>query len=68
MAFDVLPTTLAAMGYNIEGNRLGLGTNLFSTNPTLMEELGLDNVETELRTHSDYYLKTFAPELVNDEE
>ena len=27
---DNFPTTLAAMGVKIEGNRLGLGTNLFS--------------------------------------
>ena len=27
---DMYPTTLAAMGFNIEGNKLALGTNLFS--------------------------------------
>ena len=27
---DLFPSILAAMGYEIEGNRLGLGTNLFS--------------------------------------
>lgn len=38
--FDHFPTTLAAMGVQIEGDRLGLGTNLFSGKDTLSEELG----------------------------
>ncbi|MDO4473075.1 MAG: sulfatase-like hydrolase/transferase [Eubacteriales bacterium] len=45
---DQFPTTLAAMGVNIEGNRLGLGTNLFSDRPTISEEIGLDNEDEEL--------------------
>ena len=43
--FDTFPTILAALGANIEGNRLGLGTNLFSTTQTLTERLGLDAVK-----------------------
>lgn len=35
--FDNFPTTLAALGVGIEGNRLGLGTNLYSSEPTLLE-------------------------------
>lgn len=38
--FDNFPTTLAAMGVTIEGNRLGLGTNLFSSEQTLSERYG----------------------------
>lgn len=60
---DILPTTLAAMGYEIEGERLGLGTNLFSDEPTLAEQRSFDWVETEVSKSSDYYLETFAPEL-----
>ena len=60
---DILPTTLAAMGYEIEGERLGLGTNLFSDEPTLAEQKSFDWVETEVSKSSDYYLETFAPEL-----
>ncbi|MCI6122545.1 GBS Bsp-like repeat-containing protein [Bariatricus sp. SGI.161] len=43
--FDTFPTTLAALGANIEGNRLGLGTNLFSTSQTLTERLGINAVK-----------------------
>ena len=52
--FDMLPTTLAAIGCTIEGDRLGFGTNLFSTTPTLMESLG-GSVLYEFSKHSDYY-------------
>ena len=37
---DMFPTMLASIGVKIEGERLGLGTNLFSEKPTLMEENG----------------------------
>lgn len=37
---DMFPTILASIGVKIEGERLGLGTNLFSDVPTLFEENG----------------------------
>jgi phosphoglycerol transferase len=37
---DMFPTMLASIGVKIEGERLGLGTNLFSDKPTIMEENG----------------------------
>jgi phosphoglycerol transferase len=43
---DVFPTTLAAMGVDIEGDRLGLGTNLYSSKPTLLEEYGKEAMNT----------------------
>ncbi|MBQ9633280.1 MAG: sulfatase-like hydrolase/transferase, partial [Lachnospiraceae bacterium] len=51
---DNFPTTLAALGVEIEGNRLGLGTNLFSSEDTLIERDGLDYVNTELQKSSDW--------------
>ena len=39
-SFDLFPTTLAAMGFSIEGERLGLGVNLFSGEKTLAEQVG----------------------------
>lgn len=61
---DVFPTTLSAMGFEIEGNRLGLGTNLFSNQRTLAEELGIDRLQQELQQNSDFYIATFVPELM----
>lgn len=55
--FDMFPTTLASMGIEIADERLGLGTNLFSTKPTLIEELGYDYVYEELQKNSTFYNK-----------
>lgn len=54
---DVYPTTLAALGVGIEGNRLGLGVNLFSDVPTLYEEYGGEYLLEELLKYSDFYTK-----------
>ena len=45
---DLFPTTLAAMNVRIEGDRLGLGTNLYSDEKTIIEKYGLVDCETEL--------------------
>ncbi len=52
---DMYPTTLAAMGYAIEGNRLGIGVNLFSDLPTVLEEFGYDDLKRQLEMHSKFY-------------
>ncbi len=52
---DIFPTTLAAMGVDIEGDRLGLGTNLFSDRETLSEEYGYDKLFYELNCRSNFY-------------
>ena len=39
---DMFPTILEAMGFDVEGDRLGLGTSMFSTMPTLAERYGKD--------------------------
>lgn len=53
--FDMFPTTLAAIGCEIKGERLGLGTNLFSSEKTLTEKYGYDYISGELNEMSDYY-------------
>ena len=52
---DMFPTTLASLGVKIEGNRLGLGANLFSEEETLLEKLGIKEFEKELKAKSFYY-------------
>ena len=51
---DMYPTTLAAMGFKIYGNKLGLGTNLFSKLPTVIEKYGLDYINEEVQKSSEY--------------
>ena len=53
--FDMFPTTLAAMGVSIEGDRLALGTNLFSEQETLTEMFGFERLDNELQKKSEWY-------------
>lgn len=57
--FDLFPTTLAAMGVQIEGDRLGLGTNLFSDKQTLCEMYGFETLDWELQKRSEFYNDRF---------
>jgi len=52
---DLYPTTLSALGATIEGNKLALGTNLFSEEQTLIEKYGIEYVENELMKVSKFY-------------
>ena len=52
---DLFPTTLAAMGVEIEGDRLGLGTNLFSDRDTILDEFGQEEVISQLNMKSEFY-------------
>ena len=54
---DLFPTTIASLGFKIEGNRLGLGTNLFSKEETLLEKYGYDYLNKELKKKSSFMLK-----------
>ena len=57
---DMYPTILAAMGAKIDGERLGLGTNLFSDKQTLMEEIGFEALNKEVQKTSDFYNTTIV--------
>lgn len=52
---DMFPTTLASLGAQIKGDRLGLGTNLFSERETLAEEYGYETMFAELDKKSVFY-------------
>lgn len=53
--FDMFPTILSSIGVEIEGDRLGIGTDLFSDRPTVFEEYGVDFVNDELVKRSNFY-------------
>ena len=57
---DLFPTMLSAMGYEIGGDRLGLGTDLFSATPTLAEEMGYEQLNDEVQKYSQYFIDHFA--------
>lgn len=52
---DIFPTVLGSMGVEFEGNRLGLGTNLFSDKMTIPEEIGLEVFKEESAKKSEIY-------------
>ena len=53
--WDMLPTILASMGVKIEGERLGIGTNLFSGEKTIYEQYGVKKVNKEFEKASPLY-------------
>ena len=59
---DMYPTTLSAIGANIKGDRLGLGTNLYSGKKTLSENYGINNLDRELKKQSKFYRKNILKE------
>ncbi|MFI3172984.1 MAG: GBS Bsp-like repeat-containing protein [Eubacteriales bacterium] len=61
---DLMPTALASMGIQWEGDRLALGTNLFGTEATLLEEMGVEELNSEIDRYSNYYYN----ELLYEEE
>lgn len=66
VTIDMFPTTLAALNVEIEGNRLGLGTNLFSNEKTLSEEFGYDEFFTHIRKDSKFYTETFLKDSLDE--
>ena len=59
-SMDMFPTVLSALGFEIPGNRLGLGTDLFSGEKTLAEELGYDYFNEEVSKYSQWYIINFS--------
>lgn len=57
---DLFPTTLASLGVEIDGEKLGLGTNLFSGKKTLLEEYGYDKFSDEIEKYSRFYMDEFV--------
>lgn len=52
---DIFPTIVYSLGGEIEGNKLGLGTNLFSGEKTLYETYGINKTEAEMQYNSKFY-------------
>lgn len=62
-SLDMYPTMVAAIGGKIEGDKLGLGVNLFSGEKTLAEKYGVKKLNSELKKKSDFYNN----QLLNDD-
>lgn len=64
---DQFPTTLAALGCTIEGDRLGLGTNLFSGEDTLLEKYGVPKVAEEMDKKSNFMIDLADIDIYSEE-
>ncbi len=64
--FDMFPTTLAALSVEIEGNKLGLGTNLYSGEATLLERYSRQYLNTELQKRTDIIKKLEVVDFYSD--
>lgn len=53
--YDYFPTILASLGVEIKGDRLGVGTNLFSKKDTIFEEYGFEFADNEMSKKSEVY-------------
>lgn len=58
--FDFFPTILASLNVNIQGDKLGLGTNLFSKERTLLERDGVKEVQNSLEYNSSFFTEELA--------
>lgn len=65
--FDTFPTVLSALGVEIVGNKLGLGTNLFSGTPTLTEVVGLQTESDEISRKSEFMTELSNIDIDNAE-
>lgn len=58
-ALDIFPTTLSALGFTWGSNKLGLGTDMFSGENTLLEDLSIEHMNSEFSKKSSYFLDEF---------
>ena len=54
-SMDIFPTTIAALGAQIRGNKLGLGTNLYSSETTLTEVYGKEEMNEKLAQKTEFF-------------
>lgn len=64
---DLFPTTLAALGVEMSSNRLGCGTNLYSSDKTLIEQYGKDKCNDAFSKPSKLIM-TLANDAFTDED
>lgn len=54
-SFDIMPTILEAMGYQLENHGAALGRSLYSDEPTMIEKYGVDTVNSEIMRRTIQY-------------
>lgn len=57
---DYYPTIVSGLGITYDGNRLGMGVDLFTGEKTLLEQLGIEKLNSEMRKYSRFFLEEMA--------
>lgn len=65
---DLFPTTLASLGVSIQGERLGIGTNLFSSRKTLVEQYTPEQYYLNMNQSSEFYVKNILQDNYADQK
>ena len=65
--FDLFPTLLTALGFTVEGDRLGFGYNVFSQN-VQPEKNYRDRLRKRVLSHSKFYESLWLPEYAGSEK
>jgi phosphoglycerol transferase len=65
---DNFPTALASLGVEIKGDRLGLGTNLYSDTQTLTEELGCEELAASMGLRSEFLAKLEKTDALSEND
>lgn len=65
---DMFPTTLASIGVEIKGDRLGLGTNMFSNKETFAEKYSIEYINSEIYKKSKFYQKLISERSEKNEK
>lgn len=48
-SFDIAPSILESLGFTIKNHKMGFGVSIFSEESTLVEKMGIDSLNTELK-------------------
>lgn len=68
LSFDIYPTILEAIGAKVDGGRLGLGTSLYRSEPTLAEREGdVRKIDESLDMRSKLYEKMLYGKIIGEE-
>ena len=65
--FDLFPSLLAALGFSVEGERLGFGYNVFSSEVTPEKDY-LARLKKRVLSHSKVYESLWLPEYADREK
>ncbi len=59
---DIFPTLLEALGYDLPNGKAGLGTSMFSDNPSIAQKLGVETIDDMISRDSKLRFELWHPD------